>query len=64
MFSVILGNTNFSQSCIFSLTKADDSKTGHVLRDLKKSDSSFPSSEQTEGEKELHVSRSVFARDL
>ncbi|XP_054019375.1 kinase non-catalytic C-lobe domain-containing protein 1 isoform X2 [Dryobates pubescens] len=34
------------------LTKADDSKTGHVLQDLKKSDSSLPSSEQTEGKGE------------
>lgn len=54
----------FPNFLIFSITEADDSKCGNVFQDLKNSDSLLASGDQTEGEKGLHVSRSVCARNL
>lgn len=56
-----IGNINFSSSpCIFSITEADEAKCNNIFQDVKKSESCLASSDQTEGEKGLHVSRSLW----
>lgn len=53
-------NINFSQSpCIFSITEADEAKCDNIFQDVKKSESFLASNDQTEGEKWLHISRSL-----
>ncbi|XP_064287032.1 kinase non-catalytic C-lobe domain-containing protein 1 isoform X3 [Passer domesticus] len=53
---------NGGRSSHLCITEADEAKCNNIFQDVKKSESFLASSDQTEGEKGLHVSRSLKRR--